>query len=318
VNGQRLDVVVPAYRARYLQETLESLACQDDRAFRVLVGDDASPDDLAGLCARFAGRMDIVHHRFPDNMGAHDLVGQWTRCVALGDSPWVWLFSDDDVASAGCVGALRRALGEGAVVARLDLAEIGASGEVLDLPPEPPARESRELFLWQRLKRRRESFVVEYAFRRDRWEAAGGFVSLPAAWCSDDATWWRLAGSDGIRHAAGGRVGWRWSGANISSSHRRDAEKREGCLRFLELVGRDGLAGMEAALGLAPGAGADAAMDWLRFHLGGLRAPVGWSEARAIEARMARVAGSRAEGLAGTLRRGNCRLWIDRIRGRLR
>ncbi len=318
MNGHRLDVVIPAHKAQFLGETLESLALQDDRAFRVWVGDDASPDDLAGVCARFSDRLDLVHHRFADNLGATDLVGQWTRCVALGDSPWVWLFSDDDVASPGCVGALRRALADGAAVARLDLAIVGSAGEVLDIPPAPPERESREQFLWQRLKRRRESFVVEYAFRRDRWQAAGGFVSLPAAWCSDDATWWRLAGSDGIRHASGGHVGWRWSGANISSSHRRDAEKREGCLRFLELVGAGGLAEMESILGLAPGAGADAAMDWLRFHLGGLRAPVGGREAMSIEERMERVAGSSAAGLAGMLRKRNWKLWADRLRGRLR
>lgn len=311
-----LDVVVPAWRGAYLRETLESLARQEDRRFRVLVGDDASPDDLASVCGAFADRMEIHHHRFPSNLGGSDLVAQWTRCVELGDSPWVWLFSDDDVASPGCVGALRRALGAGAPLARLDLAVVGCSGETLDVPPAPPSRESAGEFLWQRFKRRRESFAVEYGFRRDDWRRTGGFARMPAAWCADDATWWRLARIDGIRHAEGGLVGWRWSGTNISASHRRDAEKREACMRFLEMVGTEGLRAMERDVGLVGGAGDGAALEWLRFHLGGLGDRVGRAAAARFEARAMAVLGPRAEGLAREIGRRNVRLLLDRIRGR--
>ena len=314
MSGPLLDIVVPAHRARFLGQALESLACQEDRAFRVLVGDDASPEDLEAVCTLFRDRMDIVYHRFEENLGGRDLVAQWTRCVALGDSPWVWLFSDDDVASPGCVGALRRCLGAGAVLARLDLEVVGSSLEVLDRPASPPASESREEFLWQRFKRRRESFAVEYAFPRARLASAGGFVEFPAAWCSDDATWWRLAGADGIRHAAGGTVSWRWSGSNITSSHARDAEKGEACVRFLEFIGAEGLSSMEGALGLVAGAGSRAAMEWLVFHLDGLAVPVDRERALRIESRVATVVGSEATGLARRLSRRNWRLLFDRIR----
>jgi hypothetical protein len=313
-----LDVVVPAWRGAYLREALDSLARQEDRRFRVLVGDDASGEDLASVCRAFEDRMEIRHHRFPSNLGGHDLVAQWTRCVELGDSPWVWLFSDDDIASPGCVGALRLALGAGASLACLDLAVIGRAGETLDVPPAPPSRESAGAFLWQRLKRRRESFAVEYGFRREAWSRAGGFASLPAAWCADDATWWRLAKLDGIRHAEGGVVGWRWSGANISASHGRDADKREACLRFLEMVGADGLRAMEMDVGLVEGAGDGAALDWLRFHLGGLRDHVDRQTAAGFEARARAVLGPRVEGLAREMARRNMRLFLDRIRGRHR
>jgi len=312
--GPVLDVAIPAFRARHLDACLESLCAQDDRNFRVLVGDDASPDDLEALCERYRGRLDLAYHRFPTNLGGRNLTQQWDRTVRLGGNPWVWLFSDDDVASSGCVGALRAALAEGAPLVRLDLRLVGSAGEVLDVPPPAPDHESAEAFLWERLKRRRESFAVEFAFARDRWEASGGFVDLPSAWCSDDATWFALAGEAGIRRARGGRVDWRWSGANITASHRWDAAKREAVVRFLERVGAHGLSAVDERLGLARGSAAAAAADWFWFHQEGLRAAIGWGEAKAIETRLQRVLGTRARGAGRRLWKRNLRWLLGRAR----
>jgi len=318
VDEAILDVIVPAFRERHLRVALDSLSAQRDRRFRVLVGDDSSPDGLGKICTEYGDRMSIQHHRFAENLGSTNLVAQWNRCVRLGESPWVWLFSDDDVASPGCVGAIRSALAAGAPLVRLDVRVVGPTGEILDVPPDPPALESRDAFLWQRLKRRRESFAVEYAFSRERWESIGGFVDLPAAWCSDDASWLALAGEDGICHAPGGWVGWRWSGENISASHGRDAEKLEACLRFLESIGPAGWEKLELHMGLAPGVGASAALEWFWFHLAGLGLVIGPLKAGRIEARLVDALGGFARGTRGRLLRKSLRGIKDRLFGRTR
>ena len=41
-----LAIVIPAYKARFFKEVLESIAQQDNTDFAVYIGDDASPDDL--------------------------------------------------------------------------------------------------------------------------------------------------------------------------------------------------------------------------------------------------------------------------------
>ena len=39
-------------------------------------------------------------------MGKKDLIAQWERCIQLSnDEPWIWVFSDDDIADSGCVDA---------------------------------------------------------------------------------------------------------------------------------------------------------------------------------------------------------------------
>ncbi len=106
-TSNELAIVIPAYRTRFLQAALTSLAAQTDQAFTVYVGDDASPDDVQALCAAWADKLDLRYTRFDSNVGGQDLVAQWTRCIALSHEPWVWLFSDDDELEPGCVQAWR-------------------------------------------------------------------------------------------------------------------------------------------------------------------------------------------------------------------
>jgi glycosyltransferase involved in cell wall biosynthesis len=46
MSAPELAIIVPAFRVRFLERTLQSLAAQTDRRFRVYVGDDASPEPV--------------------------------------------------------------------------------------------------------------------------------------------------------------------------------------------------------------------------------------------------------------------------------
>lgn len=234
-----LDVVIPAHSGRFLRATLDGFAAQERRDFKVIVADDASPDDLASLCAPYGGVLDIAVHRFPKNLGGADLVAHWERSVALGTAPWVWLFSDDDVVSPDCVGSLLATIaveGSRADVLRFQTSVIDAQGRIgANSPPHPP-RERAVDFLYHRLRGVRESFAPEYVFSRSAHRREGGFVRFPAAWCSDDASWCAFACDRPIVTVPAGRVHWRLSGSNISSTGRRVRDKLLAAVAFLEWI----------------------------------------------------------------------------------
>ena len=94
-------------------------------------------------------------------------------------------------------------------------------------------------FLFARLSGERHSYVVEHVFRRAAFDRAGGFPDYPAAWCADDAAWFLFAQDRPIRTLAGGRVSWRASGRNISTSRGRRAEKLAASAAFLRFVRRE-------------------------------------------------------------------------------
>ena len=217
-----LAIIVPAYRARYLREALNSIADQSAQQFQVYVFDDASSDDLLGSfnASRLCGRANAKFSRFEQNMGGASLAGHWNRCVqATGGEPWIWLFSDDDVADPRCVELFTSALQSGRVpgnVCRFNTATIDCGGDVTEIHPPHPAAESAIEFAYHRLSFHRRSFAPEYLFRRSAFLDNGGFVCFPFALGSDDASWISFAGQLPIVTIPGAMVYWRSTGENTS------------------------------------------------------------------------------------------------------
>ena len=234
-----LAVVIPAIRARFLRAALASLAAQSDTHFVVVVGDDASPDDLGKICAEFAHCLDLRYHRFNANLGAADLVAQWTRTLELCENEWIWMIGDDDELEPGCVEAFREArkCDAQATLFHFGVRRIDAEGRVLATETSFPPRLSARSFLLGRLSMSLASYAPDYVFSRAAFRRSGGFPSVPLAWCADDAMWIQLAGKHGIVSIDGPRVRWRMSGSNLSSPNlAHAAAKVEAHTRFLEWI----------------------------------------------------------------------------------
>jgi glycosyltransferase involved in cell wall biosynthesis len=236
-----LAVVIPAFKGEFLERALASLTEQTDLNFRIYVGDDASPDDLESIIKRWSSKLRLHYTRFPENLGQYNLVRQWTRCIEMCDEPWVWLFSDDDEADPGCVESWRAAqrLRPKADLFHFDVVQIDGASRVQQVFPEFPELLTITRFLEARFERKIASFAPEYIFRRAAWNRVGGFEIFPLAWCSDDATWIKIAARSGIHSVSGPKVRWRLSGSNITTSSNRHARlKAQAATAYLNWVRR--------------------------------------------------------------------------------
>jgi hypothetical protein len=259
-----LAIVMPAYKPDFFRAALESVAAQTDRRFRVYVGDDAAPREIGRVVREMSPAMaargiELVYRRFEENLGRRSLTAHWNRCIETSSEPWIWLFSDDDLMAPDCVASLYQALdrGEQAAVLRFDTEVIDANGSASAVNPPHPTRESGVDFLYARLNGERNSYVVEYAFRRDGFARMGGFPDYPLAWCADDVAWYELSRGSEIRTLPSGKVMWRASGLNITDAKRKNQrEKLEAGARFLRFV-RD-------VVEPADSSGARTAADWQR------------------------------------------------------
>lgn len=234
---QDLAIVIPAYKPDYLYSALESLSAQSDQRFTLYIGDDASPHKLGELVSACSSRLDLHYFRFQSNLGSSDLAAQWTRCVELSTEPWVWLFSDDDLATPDCVAAVYRFLDSAASNVELlhfqtDMVDVDSN--LLSPTRAHPTYLAAYEFALGRLRFHWSSFATEYIFSRQAWVRCGGFVHVPAAWCADDASWIRLAGSSGIITLLGGHVQWRQSDRNITAGNSPyTAQKTEAMLMYM-------------------------------------------------------------------------------------
>ncbi|MBK8016535.1 MAG: glycosyltransferase family 2 protein [Betaproteobacteria bacterium] len=215
-----LSIVIPAYRAAYLATALDSLADQTDKRFQVIVGDDASPDDIRSICSLYSPALDLTYHRFRENKGATSLTAQWDRCVDLSSGAWVLLLGDDDAIDPEFVAAFRRTLKETNAsfdVYRFQSRWIDADGKTTRVSDPPPLEEQWFQYLAERFRDRRFTFTCDHVFSRESYRRAGGFVDFPLAWCSDDASWIAFSARTGFRTVPGPLASWRRSGLNISS-----------------------------------------------------------------------------------------------------
>jgi glycosyltransferase involved in cell wall biosynthesis len=237
-----IAIVIPAYKPDFLTATLQSIAQQRQKNFRVYVGDDDSPANLQVICQPFSQQFDLQYVRFETNWGQTNLVGHWNRCVQLTSEPWVWLFSDDDLMEPACTARLQQAIdqpGTGAEVFHFNVTKIDGSGAVLAQLPDFAPQLSARAFALARLQFALESFAPDFVFSRAAFDRLGGFVDFPLAWCSDDASWVAMADSRGICTLDGPRVHWRLSGQNISAkSPAAQAKMFEALVHYLAWLHR--------------------------------------------------------------------------------
>ena len=55
-----LAIVIPYFKKKYFETTLESLAIQTEKKFKVYIGDDASTEDPTALLKKVEGQFDFV------------------------------------------------------------------------------------------------------------------------------------------------------------------------------------------------------------------------------------------------------------------
>jgi hypothetical protein len=219
-SKHELAIIIPAYRARYLETAMASIVEQTDQRFSLYVFDDASPDPIADLVKQYDSIRPISFHRFDKNLGGTSLVKHWQRCLELTTEPWVWLFSDDDLMDPTCVERFLKELGNSGSrhnLYRFNTRSVDATGMVICENEPHPCLESGENFLITRFQDKTTSILQELVFSRLAYERTGGIPDFPLAWAADDAFIAKLGTSQPIKTIAGPRISWRRSGINIST-----------------------------------------------------------------------------------------------------
>ena len=183
---KKLAIIIPAYKPRFLQETLDSIAKQNSHEFTVYIGDDASPYPLKPIVDHYKNKFDIIYHRFEQNMGKKDLPGHWERCILLSEEELIWLFSDDDLMPFDGVARVIQAsqkYSDEKRIFRFPLEVVDEYGKLkYKNPPFKTDLTSGYEFLLDKLSGKISSAACEYVFSRTVWEQTGGFIKFPFAW----------------------------------------------------------------------------------------------------------------------------------------
>lgn len=180
-----LAIIIPYYKLTFFKETLDSLANQTDKRFRVYIGDDASQKDCRALLGAYERKFEFLFHRFENNLGSTSLTEQWERCIAFSnDEEWLMILGDDDVLGANVVeefySNLEEVAQKGIGVVRFASQKIDTKGESTSSIYEHPKVERAVQFLLDKSR----SSLSEYVFKKSQVLKIG-FQDFPLAWYAD-------------------------------------------------------------------------------------------------------------------------------------
>lgn len=231
-----LAIIIPFYKLTFFEATLQSLAHQSDKRFKVYIGDDASPEDCSVLLQQFQGQIDFKYHRFDANLGAISLTQQWERCIALSnDEQWLMILGDDDVLDDNCVASFYANEVEikenKSNVIRYACKVINAQGNVFLGPYFHPKLELASDFYCRKVKNLTRSSLSEYIFKKEVFNQYK-FVNYPLAWHSDDKAWLDFSENKPIYTINEAIVYVRFSEINISGRQDNITQKLTATFQF--------------------------------------------------------------------------------------
>lgn len=237
-----ISVALPVVKTRYFEEALTSVLAQTFGDFELIVVDNEADADVAAIVARHPDeRVRVVRHdqRLP-------VIQNWNRCLSYAQREWFVLASDDDLYGPEYLDAMVRLIEQypQAGVYHCRPRIIDERGAHKRLAPACPAFEDALDFLWHRTGRMREQFISDWTWRTAALREAGGFVDLPGAWFSDEATVLRQAHDGGIACSPVPAFSYRESAISLTSTSNVRI-KLEAIRRYRKIV-EDFLATVES------------------------------------------------------------------------
>jgi glycosyltransferase involved in cell wall biosynthesis len=233
-----LAIVIPYYKLFFFEETLQSLANQTDKRFKVYIGDDASPENPIELIEKYQGQSDFVYHRFDINFGSTSLVKHWERCIArIEGEKWIMILGDDDYLETNVVASWYKHYDEfykKSNVIRFASKSVNMklNGIISDAFTHPLWEKATDSY-YRRFKGMTRSTLSEYVFSKKSF-LKYGFHDFPLAWHSDDAAWLDFSSNKSIYTINESNVFVRFSHRSISGNNEDQNLKDLASVNFIK------------------------------------------------------------------------------------
>ncbi|MFG6687631.1 glycosyltransferase family 2 protein [Mariniflexile sp. HNIBRBA6329] len=235
-----LAIIIPFYKRTFFKDTLQSLANQTDKRFKVYIGDDASVESPQSLLEDYKGQFDFEYHRFDENLGGEQLVKQWERCIDLAkDESWFMVLGDDDVLGTNGVAAFYKHLHDieeaKCQVVRYATVVINDLNVSTTKLYTHPKLEKATAFFYRRFTNKTRSSLSEYIFHKKAYDSIG-FYNYPLGWFTDDRAWLEFSEFGNIYTINDATVSFRLSTENISRHDFKLEEKAQIRLQFFKFI----------------------------------------------------------------------------------
>lgn len=210
----KFSITIPAYKDKYLEETINSILAQTYQNYEIVIVNDASPYDLDSIVSQYNDPR-IRYFKNERNCGAKDVVDNWNICLGHATGEYLICMGDDDNLTPRCLHDFADLIEK---YPELDL--FHARSEIIDddsnyvcTLEERPEWES----VYSLMYNPRNTHLGDWLFKTETLRKNGGFYKLPYGWQSDDISAFMAAASHGVANTK--EVGFQYRGNGLSISH---------------------------------------------------------------------------------------------------
>ena len=214
IKDIKFSVTIPAFKDRYLKETIDSVLEQTYTNFELVIVNDASPYDIDSIVNLYTDPR-IRYFKNKKNCGAKDVVDNWNICLNYAVGDYLICMGDDDKLKPNCLQDFANLIGK-----YKDLDLYHARSEIIDdnsnsvcVLEERPEWES----IYSLMYNPRNTHLGDFLFKTETLKKNGGFYKLPYGWQSDDISAFMAAASHGMANTHD--VGFQYRGNGLSISH---------------------------------------------------------------------------------------------------
>ena len=214
----KVSFCIPAYKGKYIKDTIYSILAQTFKDIEIIVVDDQSPDNIGEIVSEIHDSR-VRYYMNEENLGGKNPLYNFNKAFSYAQGDYAVIAGDDDLYHpqyAEKMVSLADAHPD-IDIFHCRISIIDGEGKLTKVGDLWPEYETCADYLYSRGVRRCAQTMPEFFVRTSALQRVGGMVEMPLAWYSDDATWFLLAREKGIITTPEVLFHWRYSGINISS-----------------------------------------------------------------------------------------------------
>lgn len=223
----KYSFIMPAYKARFLKEAIDSILKQTFIDLELIIVNDASPEPIEEIVKSY-NDCRIQYYKNEVNIGGMDLIAQWNKCLSYAKGEFVILATDDDVYDIDYLLKMDQLVCKyhDCDAFRPQVMVVNDKLNIKEVDGFMPEFCDKSVFLYYFLKRHINTGIGFWIFRRSRLLKNGGYSEMPLAWCSDDLTALVMA-ENGVCFYPQPLYKFRHSGESISTKRNGPVELKE-------------------------------------------------------------------------------------------
>jgi glycosyltransferase involved in cell wall biosynthesis len=217
-----ISVGLPVVKIEFLESAIKSVLNQSFKDFELIILNNGSPHNVKEIVDKFTD--DRI--KYYENNEMIPIIENWNKVLNYASGEYFVLFSDDDIYEKDFLSELNSLTEQypNVNLFHTRVRIINEKNETSYLAPSAPSYETAADFIWHRIKNYRLQYAQDFMVKTSALREIGGFVDLPNAWGSDDATWYRIANKGGV--AASNRILCNWRESNFNLARKANVEEK--------------------------------------------------------------------------------------------